>query len=161
MELVRQWLLGVTCASLMAALAEGLMPKGPVRQVGRLVCALAVLCAVLRPVLRLNVPDPGRLLADIQGETEDSRMQLEQESGQMLKTLIERECSAYIVDKAAELELECQAQVECILGDGGVWLPDCARITGQLNGEQKQRLTAQIHSGLGIPPERLVYAGGE
>lgn len=161
MELVRQWLLGATCASLMAALAEGLMPKGPVRQVGRLVCALVILCAVLRPVLGLDVPDAGRMLADLRGEVADSRMRLEQDSGQMLKTLIERESGAYIVDKAAELGAECQAQVECVLGDGGVWLPDRARVIGPLSGEQRQRLTAQIHSGLGISPDRLVYAGGE
>lgn len=161
MELVRQWLLGVTCASLMAALAEGLMPKGAVRQVGRLVCALVILCAVLRPVLLLRVPDGGQLLDDMRGAVTDSRMQLEQDSGQMLKTLIERECGAYIVDKAAGLGAECQAQVECILGNGSVWLPYSARIAGQLSGEQRQTLTAQIHSGLGISPERLVYAGGE
>jgi len=160
-ELVRQWLLGVTCASLMAALAEGLMPKGQVRQVGRLVCALVILCAVLRPVLGLRAPDPGQLLADLRGAAADSRMQLEQDSGQMLKTLIERECTAYIVDKAAELGADCQAQVECVLSDGGLWLPDRARVSGQLSGEQKHRLTAQIHSGLGISPDRLVYAGGE
>lgn len=161
MELVRQWLLGVTCAALMAALADGLMPKGAVKQVGKLVCALVLLCAVLRPLLSVNITDSGQLLSRLQGEVEDSRAQLEQDSAQMLKTLIERECGAYIVDKAARFGAVCHAQVECASSEAGTWLPRRAYITGQLNAQQRQQLTAAVHSELGIAPECLVYAGGE
>ncbi len=161
MELVRQWLLGVTGAALMAALADGLMPKGAVKQVGKLVCALVLLCAVLRPVLSVDIPEPGQLRSRLQGELGDSRARLEQNSTQMLKTLIERECGAYIVDKAVQLGAVCHAQVECALSDGGAWLPCRAHITGQLNAQQRQQLTAAVHSELGIAPECLVYAGGE
>lgn len=160
MELMRQWLLGVTCAALMAALADGLMPKGAVKQVGKLVCALVLLCAVLRPVLSVDISDTGRLRSELQGELGDSRAQLEQQNAQMLKTLIERECGAYIVDKAVGLGAVCQAQVECTLSDTGAWLPHRADITGQLSMEQRQKLTASIESELGIAPDRLVYAGG-
>lgn len=161
MELVRQWLMGVTCAALMAALADGLMAKGAVKQVGKLVCALVLLCAVLRPVLSVEIPDSGQLLSRLQKEAGDSRARLEQDSGQMLKTLIERECGAYIVDKAARFGAVCQAQVECIFGEAGTWLPHRAYVTGQLDAQHRQLLTAAVHSELGIAPECLVYAGGE
>lgn len=161
MEWIRQWLLGVTCASLIAALADGLMPKGAVRQVGRLVCALVILCAVLRPILRLELLETGRLMSDIEDEVEGRYLLLEQNSDQMLKTLIERECGAYIVDKAAGLDVECRVQVECIRSDADVWLPHSARIVGQMDGEQQKALTALIQSGLGIAPDRLMYTGGE
>ena len=35
LELIRQWLVGITCAAMIAALAEGLAPPGAVRKVGR------------------------------------------------------------------------------------------------------------------------------
>ena len=53
---VRSWLLAVTAVSLLCALAGALMPKGPVERVGRLVCGLVMLAAVLSPLAR---PDLG------------------------------------------------------------------------------------------------------
>jgi len=50
MELVRGWLLGITGAAILAAVADGLMPEGGVRQVGKLVCGLVLLFAVLAPL---------------------------------------------------------------------------------------------------------------
>lgn len=161
MELLRQWLTGVTCAALIAALAGALMPKGPVKQVGKLVCALVLLCVVLRPVVALDVPDTDRIFGQLKEEVDARRTGLEQQGSAMLKTLIERECGAYIVDKAAQLGLVCQAQVECRPGDGGTWLPHKARITGQMEEGQRRELTALIHSELGIDTERQVYVGGE
>lgn len=161
MELVRQWLLSVTCAALITALADGLMPKGAVKQVGKLVCALVLLCAVLRPVLSVQLPDTGQLLCGLQGEVERSKAELQQDSEQMLKTLIEQECGAYIVDKAAQLGAVCRAQVECQADEAGIWMPRRASVCGQLNDAQRKELTAQVRSALGIDPERIVYAGGE
>lgn len=160
-EFIRQWLTGVTCAALIAALADGIMPKGAVKQVGKLVCALILLCAVLRPVLRLNVQDFTVGIGTVVGDFRQQRTRLEQTSGAMLKTLIERESAAYIVDKAARLGMTCQAQVTCTAGDGGTWIPRSARITGQLEKEQRNELTTAIHTELGIAPECMTYAGGE
>lgn len=161
MEQVRQWLLRVTCVALMAALADGMMPKGAVRQVGRLVCALVLLCVVLRPILQVRVPSPNRLVSDIGAELRREKGQLEQTGEEMLKTLIERECEAYIVDKAAALGVQCQAKVECVLDEASLWLPCRADIIGQMSGEQQQRLSMQIEKELGISPECLIYTGGE
>ena len=58
MDLVGNWLTGVTAAAILCALANSLMPDGPVRRVGRLACGLAVLAAVLGPVLRLEPMEP-------------------------------------------------------------------------------------------------------
>lgn len=161
MEWVRQWLLSMTCAALIAALADGLMPKGAVRQVGRLVCALMLLCVVLRPVLRVRIPSAEQLMERMGQELAADRERLEQHGGDMLKTLIERESAAYIVDKAAALGSECEVRVECLLSEENLWLPYRAEVSGRLSREQRQRLTVQIQNELGISPERLIYTGGE
>lgn len=161
MEFVRQWLTSVVCAALITALAQGLMPKGAVRQVGKLVCALVLLCALLRPVLTLhlpNVPDTFGLAA---GQTEQKQVQLEQRSGAMLKTLIERQSAAYIVDKAARMGLNCQVKVVCRAGEGGTWLPQSVYITGEMDAGQQTELATAIHTEFGIAQEYQVYTGGE
>jgi len=159
--LVKLWLLRVTAASLIAALADSLMPKGPVRQVGRLVCALVVLWAVVSPALELDMPRPDQALGQLQDQTGQLRQDLEEESGAMLKKLIERESGAYIVDKAEDLGAQCTARVICASGEGGVWLPWQAEITGELTQQQREQLEELIHTELGIPPQRQSYTGGE
>ncbi|MBE6973624.1 MAG: hypothetical protein E7440_07100 [Ruminococcaceae bacterium] len=161
MELVRQWLTGVICAALIAALADGLMPKGAVRQVGKLVCALVLLCALLRPVLTVDIPDMSKGLGATAKQVEQHRAQLEQNSGNMLKTLIERQSAAYIVDKAVRIGLDCQVRVMCEEGEGGIWLPRSVSITGILDERQQAELTAAIQKEFGIAPECQVYTGGE
>ena len=45
MELLRQWLTGVTCAAIIVALADSLMAGGTVRRIGRLAGGLLLLAA--------------------------------------------------------------------------------------------------------------------
>lgn len=160
-EMMRQWLISVTCAALIAALAESLMPKGGVGQIGKLVCAMVLVCAMLRPVLAVEVPNPNETLDAIYERIRAEQTVLQGRSEAMMKTLIERDSGAYIVDKAAGLGVVCQAQVECVRAEGGTWLPYSAYITGQMEDGQRKELTAAIQNELGILPEHQVYAGGE
>ena len=160
-ELMRQWLTGVTCAALISALADGLMPKGPVKQVGKLVCALVLLCTVLRPVLTLKPLHQEELANAVRNAVREQQSQLEQGHGVMLKTLIERECAAYIVDKAACLGVTCQVRVVCIPGEDGIWLPQSAQMCGNFDEIQRRKLSAAIRDELGIAAARQIYTGGE
>ena len=160
MDLIRSWLTQVICAALIAAAADGLMPKGPVKKVGTLICAMVLLCVVLRPVVNWSVSVPDTALGEIWEESQVWQEQLEQDSGTMLKTLIERQTGAYISDKAASLGVACQVEVACAQQDG-IWVPQTVYITGKLNAEQQRTLTAAIQSELGIPPECQVCTGGE
>lgn len=158
---VRSWLLRITTAALIAALAGSLMPKGPVKEVGRLACALLLLWAVLSPVLQLRLPDVRQTVQQWQAEAEGRRQELEEQNASMLKSFIERETAAYIVDKAAQLGAECSARVVCTAGEGGTWLPWSAEISGELTGEQQKALEKILAEELDIPAERQGYTGGE
>ena len=78
-----------------------------------------------------------------------------------MKTIIEAECSAYIVDKAAQLGAECQVELECAPEGDGVFLPWQVTVTGNLSPSQQEQLTRQIQEELGVPPERQQYATKE
>ena len=159
-ELVRSWLVGVTCAALIAALADGLMPKGPVKQVGKLVCALVLLAAVLSPLARLEVPAGALGLDGLQGQVQQRQQELEEQNGQMMKTLIEQECGAYIADKAAAQGLSCQVRVECRSGPSGTWEPWSAQITGALTQQERTLVSRMLEEELNIPAQRHSYEGG-
>lgn len=54
LELIRQWLVGITCAAMVVALAEGLTPPGTIRKIGKLTGGLVLLVSILQPVVELD-----------------------------------------------------------------------------------------------------------
>lgn len=160
MNLIRTWLTQVTCAALLAAAADGLMPKGPVKKVGMLACAMVILCTLIRPVIHWSASLPEVTAGVVQERNQIRQEQLKQDSGVILKTLIEQQIGAYILDKAAGLGVICQVDVVCQQRDE-VWLPQSVYIAGTMEQTQRQVLTDAIQRDLGVPPECQVYTGGE
>ena len=159
--LIRNWLTSLTCAALAASLAEGLMPKGAVRQVGRLVCGMMLLWAALGPVLDMGISDLTHTMSGIRNAIADRHSVLEEQNDSMLKTLIERETAAYIVDKAAEGGIQCQAKVTCAADENGTWTPWSVQISGAFSDAQREQLALLVEDQLNIPYQRQKYTGGE
>lgn len=155
MGALKEWLLSVTAAAILCALAQGLIPPGPVRRVGRLTAGLVMAAALLAPLASLRGVDPEQWLENWQPQEEVQ--DLEKQRDETMKTIIEEECGAYIVDKAAQLGADCQVQVVCAPEGEGVFLPWQVIITGDLSPGQQEQLTAQIQEELGVPPERQQY----
>lgn len=156
MELVKQWLLGITGAAILAALAEGIMPEGGIRQVGKLTCGLLLLAAVLKPLAGVTwsvVPENwfcDRVqLRSLQEETEIR-----------MKQIIEEEFSAYSMDKARILGVSCEIRVSCQQEENGIFLPEQAQISG-ITGEQDQNVVAvMLSTELGLPQEAMLFEEG-
>lgn len=157
MEVVRAWLLSLIAVSLLCASAGALMPKGAVRQVGRLVCGLVMLAAILSPVARLDAAEGWRWLAGYFASVEQRRAGLEETVNNQMKHIIEGEYAAYIVDKAAELGLTCTAQVECQRSAEGLYLPVRTEVTGMLTEDIRIQLVRTIAEDLGVPERAQVY----
>lgn len=161
MDGVRGWLLSILSAGVLCAVAEALMPQGPVKVVGRLVCGLVLLCAILAPVTDLNLENGNHWLEDYFLQLDEEKGALEEVVGQEMKSIIEEEYAAYIVDKAAELGLTCTARVTCREGEAGVYLPDSAVVCGLGGAEEVERLAQIVAEDLGIPQERQSYLNEE
>lgn len=155
MGVLREWLLSVTAAAILCALAQGLIPPGPVRRVGRLTAGLVMAAALLAPLASLRGVEPEQWLESWQPQKEVQG--LEEQRDETMKSIIEEECSAYIVDKAAQLGAECQVTVVCSSEGEGVFLPWQITVTGDLSPGQQEQLTRQIQEDLGVPPERQQY----
>ena len=157
MGAVRSWLLAVIAASLLCAVAGALMPPGGVERVGRLVCGLVMLGAVLSPAATLDAAEGQRWLEGWLDSIQHREEELEGTVNQQMKSIIERECAAYIVDKAAQLGLTCRARVECQPSEDGLYLPVRTEVAGPMTAEVQGRLIRTIAEDLGVPPEAQIY----
>ena len=138
MDTAREWLLGVTAAAILAALAEGLMQEGGPKRVGRLVCGLVLLAAVFRPAAELTLPAEGGL-SGYSAQIEEKADRLRTDTNDWMKLVIEEQCAAYVMDKA------------------GVFLPWRCSVTGDLAQEEQEQLVREIQSDLDIPAQRQEY----
>lgn len=155
-DLIRSWLVGITCAAMIAALAEGLIPSGPVRKIGRMTSGLVLLLAVLQPLLRLDPAALSRSLAAYRLDLQAYSDSLEEENAELMKGIIEEQAGAYIVDKAAGLGIYCQVQVEAG-GEGEYPVPYRVWVTGELTTQQQEILTRQIEADFAVPADRQAY----
>ena len=151
MDGLRTWLLSLMFAAVLCAIARALMPAGPVKRAGGLICGLVMLSAVLAPAVQLS-PAAAEAWAS---QWSDGRAQREEELRQgvneEMKRIIEQEFAAYIVDKAAEMGLDCTAQVTCEAAEDGLCLPVRAEVSGHMSQADRDRL-APLHQGeLGNP----------
>ena len=169
MDAAREWLLGVTAAAILAALAEGLMQEGGPKRVGRLVCGLVLLAAVF-PLLccgvhtalhcteaRGGLPAGSERRSGYSAQIEEQADRLRTDTNDWMKLVIEEQCAAYVMDKAAELGITCQVRVTCTQEEAGVFLPWRCSVTGDLAQEEQEQLVREIQSDLDIPAQRQEY----
>ncbi len=160
MEVLRGWLLGVLAASMLASAALAVMPEGPVRSVGRLVCGLLLFLTVVRPLSSYDGSAAQAWLDDAAASLEETQQALTGTRGQLTQSIIDSELDAYIQDKTAGLGLDCRVEVLWD-GSGSVPVPAGAVVTGALTGREREQLTGVLSEDLGLLPEQIVYRGEE
>ena len=160
MEVLRGWLLGVLAASMLASAALAVMPEGPVRSVGRLVCGLLLFLTVVRPLSGYDGSAVQPWLEDAAAGLEETQQALAGTRGQLTQSIIDSELDAYIQDKTAGLGLDCRVEVLWD-GSGSVPVPAGAVVTGALTGREREQLTGVLSEDLGLLPEQIVYRGEE
>ena len=158
---VRMWLLSIIAVSLVCALADALMPGGAVKRIGRMVCGLVLMAAVLAPLAGLDAAGGQRWLEDYFSALEQREVELKQEVDGRMKVIIEQEYAAYIMDKAAELGLNCSARVTCRENGDGLFLPHRAEVAGVLPEDGRVQLARIIREDLGIPETEQTYVSEE
>ncbi len=160
MELIRTWILTVTVSALIIAAAEALMPEGAVKKVGKLTGGLILVLGILQPLVSMDYQDLYDMVNTLPAGS-IRQESLAEAAADPMKGIIEEELGAYIVDKGAELGLECTAQVECAAGEEGVPTPQRVTVSGPFTQSQKERLIQWITEDLGIPREYQIYISEE
>lgn len=155
-ELLGRWLMGVTCAAMLLALAESLSPAGGPRRAARLAGGMLLLLAVVRPLLRLDGAELTRAVSDYRLQAEWSAQALEGENRERMRDIIEARSAAYIQDKAASMGIVCA--VEVTADEAAEYpVPKLVTVTGALSRTERQTLTRQIEADFAIPADRQFY----
>lgn len=160
--LIRDWLVGITCAAMFVTLAESLTPQGTIRKIGRLTGGLVLLLAIVQPILQVDEWELRRSMAEYQAALSVYSGELEEENAALMKAIIAEQSGAYILDKAAALGIVCTAEVETEPVEAGDYpVPRRVTIYGNLTEEERSALTEQITADFAIPAERQEYESGE
>ena len=93
-EFLGKWLMGVTCAALILALAEGLSPAGGPKRAARLAGGLLLLLAVVKPLLDLDSSALTQAMTEYRLDAEISAQALEGENKTLMKDIIETQSAA-------------------------------------------------------------------
>ena len=155
-QLLRQWVLGLTGASILSAVALSLTQKGRVRAVTQVTCGALLTICLISPVMEFDFTSYAQSLLRYRAGREDSAALLRDTNDALSKVIIEERCGAYILDKAQVMGLSVSAaSVTVKRGDGDYYYPAAAQITG---GEKADdRLLALIEAELGIPRESVTW----
>ena len=154
MDLMRSWLLSVVCAAMVLALAESVVPEGGVKKVCRLAGGLVILLAAVSPVLKLDEGALAQAMAEYRVTAGDWGEAMEKENILLYQTIIEEKTAAYIVDKAKQLGISCQAEVTFENDENGDPYPDETSVRGTWTDEQYSQLSRFLETDLGIPVQR-------
>lgn len=155
-EFLRNWILGILAAALFLGLLEAVMPRGPVRDVGKLATGLILFLAVVGPLLD---GAPGWLRSEWEEQVQAVSAypaELEETNESYLERIMSQRASEYIVAQAEALDLVVSAEVECVWSEG-LPIPAKAEIHGEVPPERREALTQQIQSELGIDAQQIFY----
>ncbi|MCI8813133.1 MAG: stage III sporulation protein AF [Oscillibacter sp.] len=154
---VREWLTSVVAVTLLLTVAQTLIPEGNIRKIAAFTGGLALLAALLQPVLRTDLSRLELNLDAYSEAVEERQAELEQARETELASVIASRTEAYILDKAAQLGLSVAVRVETETGAEGVPLPAAAEV----EGPRSEELAAYMERELGIPRERQVWHENE
>lgn len=151
MDFLQEWIIRIVGAAFLMAAASVLTPRGAVKRIELLCCAVILLLAVLQPLLGNDLPE----LPEAQRIEESIRQQREefQKSGRAeWEALIEEELVSYIESKAKELGVDCSVSVRLAEGENGIPFPDAVELTAE---ERHEGLQRYIEQELGVAAERI------
>ena len=157
MGFIRNWLLGVTCAAMILALAESLAPKGGVKRVCRLAGGLVLLLAAISPVLKLDKMDLAVATKEYQNAAEEYSRALEEKNEILYETIIAENTAAYILDKAEQLGMECTVSVTVTRDQAGTPCPDRVTVRGIWGQKQRDELSQMMETELGISTQQQYF----
>ena len=152
-DFLRNWLIGITAAAIVLAMADCLMPDGSVKRIGKFAGGLFLMLAIIRPVLNIDYEILAGTLANYRLEVENYSASAEVENERLKKIIIENRTGAYIRDKAAELGIDCSVVVECQKNEEELFFPRLVTVRGEMTQGQMQELVRIIETEIAVPYE--------
>lgn len=148
---IKHWLLALIGLALTASVAELIVPHQGMKKIIRLVSAVCIAVMMCTGLLKAGYADYASALQYQKLYPVWDADAAAQQNEALNRTLIEQECSAYILDKADSLGIPIlEASVSVRWDTRGYWVPDCAVILVSEDAEPNRMLSDAITAELGI-----------
>ena len=158
-ELIRSWILGLTGAAFLTAIAMAITPKGRARAVTGLVAGLITIVVLIAPVLEIDPLIYTQSFEDFTSTMESRIVEMEEAQERLQARIISQRSASYILDKAESVGLvDLDIQVETERHPDGWLYPYAVFLHGRYTEEQKSTLEAYLAGTFGIPPERQIWS---
>lgn len=161
MELLKEWITGITGVSIVLATAQCLMPEGTIRRVGKLAGGMLLLLALIMPLKSIDPETLSFALTEYRLAESDGLEVLKLENNRLTQKIIEEQTAAYILDKAKSIGAACSVNVNYEYTDEGIAYPIAVTIYGDLTEAQKCKLIQIIEGDLAVPKEKQRYVKGD
>lgn len=146
---MREYLMGVLCAAFLCSFVNSIGGEG--HGMRRLISGIFLALALLHPLGSLDLPeislDP--FLEDAEKAAEDGQAQARTAQNVIITDALE----AYILTKAAELDLTIEARVD-LTSDG---MPASVTLSGSASPSERQVLTDVLTAALGLGKEEIKW----
>ncbi|MCL2562718.1 MAG: hypothetical protein FWE08_01605 [Oscillospiraceae bacterium] len=161
-NLIRTWILGLTAAAFLAAVAMTLTPKGRPRAVVGLVTGLVTIAALIAPILDFDYEAYARNVEHFELSLEARNAEWEAHQEELTSRIIIERSEAYIWDKAESLGLVgMDIEVAVAHNEAGWMFPDRVWITGEYTTAQQSALSEFLAGTFGIPAERQYWSNAD
>ena len=104
-----------------------------------------------------DITEIARAAEEYRAASRSCETELAEKNNLLYQTIIEDRTAAYIVDKAEELGILCQAEVTCSNDENGVPCPWEVTARGVWTEEKRAAVGRLLEGDLGIPPQRQYF----
>ena len=157
MDALRQYAVSLVTAAILCSILTGILHKGISKELLKITCGAFLAFTLIRPLLSLKTLDFSNLgLSYTQKAAEAAALGADY-STEAMSVIIKEETEAYILDKAADLNLVIR--VEVTLSADTPPVPTEVRLSGDAAPLARQKLEETITNDLGIAKENLLWIG--
>lgn len=158
MDGIRTYILSITAAAIISGILSSILgKKGTIGTVGTMLCGIFLSIAVVRPLAKIQVGDWSDWLNQLSLDAGYAVSDGEKIASDAMAAIIKSEAEAYILDKAASMELSLEVSVT--VNNEQLPTPESVLIRGPVSPHEKNTLAQIIAQDLGIAKENQQWTG--
>lgn len=151
-----QYIRTVTGAALISAVVLRLLAgKGSAAAVGKILVGIFMALTVIGPISQVELSDVWDWVPDVSADAGLAAAQGQADAKKALEQSISSQVEAYILDKAAQMDVVLTVEVE--LSDDTIPVPRRVRLQGNISPYAKSRLQSILSEELGIDKENQIW----
>jgi len=156
-NLLKSWILGIVCASFIAAIMQAITPEIRAKRVVTLACGVLIMVAVAKPIINMDYSGISLYQAQLKADGAALAARLDETNENLTLALIERSFAAYISDKGKALGVEITAVEVSLTADRE---PESVAITALADAEQRFVIEREVAVTFGVERGKIFWTEG-